>query len=70
MRKQDIIPPKKAMSGYMLFANDSRDLVAKENPTLKMVQLSSKIAEKWANASADEKAKYEQVLCTIRRLHA
>jgi hypothetical protein len=61
---QSILPPKKPLSGYMIFANEIRASVAAEHPELKMVNISTIIGERWAKATAEDKAKFESVSLT------
>jgi hypothetical protein len=51
------------MSGYMIFANDVRPTVTKENPDKKMTELSGIIGEKWKNLDQAGKDKYLNVSC-------
>jgi len=50
---------KRPASAYMLFANDNRAKVVKENPGLKVTEVASKLGVLWKNLSEGEKKKYE-----------
>ena len=49
------------MSGYMIFANEVRPIVTKENPDKKMTELSGIIGDKWKNLDQAGKNKYLNV---------
>jgi len=58
--------PKKPKTAYLCFADQHREALAKENPGAGVSVLSKKIAEKWKNASAAEKANFEKIAETDR----
>lgn len=58
---QDIVAPKKAKSGYLLFADEVRPKVTMENPDKKMTELSAIIGDKWKNLPEADKLKFTQV---------
>lgn len=58
--KKDQHAPKKPLSSYMLFCQDIRAEVTQKNPTLKMSELSKKLAERWASAKEEVKAEFQK----------
>ncbi|XP_062602643.1 uncharacterized protein LOC134264357 [Saccostrea cucullata] len=48
------------LSAFMLFANDVRPRLEMENPSIKAVDLSSKLAESWHDLPEDEKLIYHR----------
>jgi len=52
--------PKRAISGYIRFANDNRDTLRSQNPSLKMKDILKLIGEKWKNTSKEVKEKYQK----------
>ena len=58
---------KKPASAYILFSNDIRASVVKENPTLKGKDVVKVIAEKWKTLGAVEKKKYEDLHSTAKK---
>ncbi|XP_029846325.3 transcription factor A, mitochondrial isoform X2 [Ixodes scapularis] len=51
--------PKRPPSGYILFLNDTRKAVMKQNPALKPTEVVKTLAEKWNMADEITKKKYE-----------
>lgn len=58
--KKDENAPKKPLSSYMLFCQDIREEVTKKNPTLKMHELSKKLAERWSKAKDEVKEEFQK----------
>ncbi len=58
-KKKDPNAPKRALSAYMFFANENRDIVRAENPGITFGQVGRILGEKWKALSEDEKAPYE-----------
>ncbi|AAS51610.1 ADL310Wp [Eremothecium gossypii ATCC 10895] len=58
-KKKDPNAPKRAMSAYMFFANENRDIVRAENPGISFGQVGRVLGEKWKALSDDEKQPYE-----------
>lgn len=50
--KKDPNAPKRALSSYMLFANDVRKEITTAEPTLSMVDVSKRIGERWKRLDA------------------
>ena len=46
-KKKDPNAPKKPMSGYMIWLNESRESIKKEYPGISITELSKKAGEKW-----------------------
>ncbi|KAL6939669.1 Non-histone chromosomal protein 6 [Hanseniaspora osmophila] len=58
-KKKDPNAPKRALSAYMFFANENRDIVRAENPGISFGQVGKMLGEKWKQLSEDEKAPYD-----------
>lgn len=58
-RKKDPNAPKRALSAYMFFANENRDIVRAENPGITFGQVGRILGEKWKALSDEEKQPYE-----------
>lgn len=58
--KKDEHAPKKPLSSYMLFCQDIRAEVTKKHPTLKMSELSKKLAERWSSAKDEVKEEFQK----------
>lgn len=58
-KKKDPDAPKRALSAYMFFANENRDIVRAENPGITFGQVGKLLGEKWKALTADEKVPYE-----------
>ena len=52
---------QKNLSGYIIFCKDVRETVKAENPELNNKQIMSEMGNRWKNADADTKKKYEQL---------
>lgn len=52
--------PKAALSAYIMFGNDQRAKILKENPSLKITEVSKKIGDLWKNASQTTKEQYSK----------
>jgi hypothetical protein len=50
---------KKPLAGYFLFAKEKRNEILKENPNMKVTEVTSKIGQMWRNLSEEEKNKYQ-----------
>lgn len=58
-RKKDPNAPKRALSAYMFFANENRDIVRAENPDVTFGQVGRILGERWKALSSEEKTPYE-----------
>ncbi|XWS44275.1 hypothetical protein CRYUN_Cryun15aG0030800 [Craigia yunnanensis] len=58
-KKKDPNAPKRAMSGYMFFAQMERENIKKSNPGVSFTESSRIVGEKWKKLSAEEKEPYE-----------
>lgn len=58
-RKKDPNAPKRALSAYMFFANENRDIIKAENPDVSFGQVGKLLGEKWKALSPEEKEPYE-----------
>lgn len=59
-RKKDPNAPKRALSSYMFFANENRDIVRSENPNVTFGQIGKLLGEKWKSLSDEEKKPYDE----------
>ncbi|CAR23688.1 HMG box domain-containing protein [Lachancea thermotolerans] len=58
-RKKDPNAPKRALSAYMFFANENRDIVRAENPGVTFGQVGRLLGDKWKALTDEEKQPYE-----------
>lgn len=58
--KKDPNAPKKALSAFMIFSTDKRAQVLADNPGIAFTDVAKKIGELWKQATADDKAPYEE----------
>ena len=58
-RKKDPNAPKRALSAYMFFANENRDIIKSENPDVSFGQVGKLLGEKWKALSPEEREPYE-----------
>lgn len=58
-KKKDPNAPKRALSAYMFFANENRDIVRAENPGITFGQVGRILGEKWKALTEEEKVPYE-----------
>mmetsp|Transcript_44976 Transcript_44976/g.141584 ORF Transcript_44976/g.141584 Transcript_44976/m.141584 type:complete len:278 (-) Transcript_44976:164-997(-) len=63
---KDIQAPKRALSAYMLYANEVRADIVKKNPEMKMTEISKVIGDKWKVLSADGKKKFENEAAKLK----
>jgi len=60
-KKKDPLRPKRAMSSFMMFANERRPELKKANPNLKITEMGSELGKIWKTFSPEEKKKYEEL---------
>ncbi|EDO14988.1 hypothetical protein Kpol_376p1 [Vanderwaltozyma polyspora DSM 70294] len=58
-RKKDPNAPKRALSAYMFFANETRDIVRAENPDVSFGQVGRILGEKWKALTPEDKVPFE-----------
>eukprot|EP01059_Diplonema_ambulator_P016670 TRINITY_DN2838_c0_g2_i1.p1 TRINITY_DN2838_c0_g2~~TRINITY_DN2838_c0_g2_i1.p1 ORF type:complete len:218 (+),score=129.05 TRINITY_DN2838_c0_g2_i1:62-655(+) len=58
--KKDPNAPKKPLSGYMLFCQDEREKVKKENSDLKAKEILTELGKRWGELGDDEKEEYNE----------
>ena len=51
--------PKRALSAYMYFANENRDIVRSENPEISFGQMGKLLGERWKSLNEEDKLPYE-----------
>ncbi|KAJ3323186.1 FACT complex subunit [Blyttiomyces sp. JEL0837] len=59
--EKDPNAPKKALSAYIYFGNDAREQIKRENPGISMTEMMKKVGSMWAETSAEDKKKYEDM---------
>lgn len=59
-KKKDKNAPKKPMSGYMMWFNDQREKIKKDNPGIAFTDIAKKGGELWKLVSSKEKAEIEE----------
>merc|ERR1712162_67404 len=52
--------PKRAMVAFMYFSIDQRPVMQRQNPTLKIADISKMLGAQWRSMSAAQKARYEK----------
>lgn len=50
--------PKKPSSGFIFFSMENAERIMKENPEIKMVDISKMNGEKWKSMSEEQKLSY------------
>ncbi|CCK72326.1 high-mobility group nucleosome-binding protein KNAG_0J02470 [Huiozyma naganishii CBS 8797] len=58
-RKKDPNAPKRALSAYMFFANENRDIVRSENPDVTFGQIGRLLGERWKALDGEGREPYE-----------
>ncbi|KAJ9563293.1 hypothetical protein OSB04_008453 [Centaurea solstitialis] len=58
-KKKDPNAPKRAMSGFMFFAQSERENVKKDNPAIAFKDMGRVLGERWNKLTAEEKEPYE-----------
>jgi hypothetical protein len=61
MTTQAIQPPKRYLNGYMIFNNEKRSQLQRENPTKKLTEISTLISRLWKTLTPEEHAKYKAI---------
>merc|ERR1719228_2150624 len=64
--KKDPNAPKRSMSAYMLFVNETRPQYVKENPDLAVTDVLSGLGKMWADVSSSDKAAYEKKAAKLK----
>jgi HMG (high mobility group) box len=59
--KKDPNAPKKPLTSFMLFSNEVRSRIQKENPSMSFGELGKKVGELFRGLSGSEKQKYEDM---------
>jgi hypothetical protein len=59
--KADPRMPKKPMTSYLFFANEQRDNVRKENPSMKLAEIGKILSKMWKELSEEDKQKYNRL---------
>lgn len=55
---RDQLKPKHPSSSYMIFANEIREKLRKQNPNLSIIEIGKLIGEKWRQLADNKKEKY------------
>merc|ERR1719348_1375747 len=64
--KKDPNAPKRSMSAYMLFVNETRPQYVKDNPDLAVTEVLSGLGKMWADVSSSDKADYEKKAAKLK----
>ncbi|TFK22190.1 HMG-box [Coprinopsis marcescibilis] len=67
VKPKDPNAPKRPASSYILFQNDVRNDLRKENPTLTNPELLALISDKWKNMTEEEKDRYNQTMLKMKQ---
>lgn len=59
-KKKNKDGPKRAMSAYFFFINEERENIKRDNPGIKVTEVSKIAGERWREINANDKAKYEE----------
>lgn len=65
-RVRDPEMPKRPATSYMLYCNENREKVKKDNPEMKLKDIISHIGEMWKGLSDKKKKKYEDEATKLR----
>ncbi|MBN3302791.1 TFAM factor, partial [Amia calva] len=60
------IPPKRPMTGYLRFVKQQQPIVIKQNPDVKIVDITRKIAQAWRMLSPEEKRPFQEAALAAR----
>ncbi|KAH6915481.1 high mobility group box domain-containing protein [Coprinopsis sp. MPI-PUGE-AT-0042] len=69
-KPKDPNAPKRPASSYILFQNDIRTELKKQNPNLSNPQLLSLISDKWKNMTDEEKETYNQEMLRLKQQYS
>ncbi|KAI4745339.1 hypothetical protein E4T44_15108, partial [Aureobasidium sp. EXF-8845] len=58
-KKKDPNAPKRGLSAYMFFANETREKVREDNPGIKFGDVGKILGEKWKALNEKQKAPFE-----------
>ena len=64
---QGIKAPKRALSAYMIYSNQIRPELMKQNPEMKITEISGHIAEKWKSLGDTDRAKLQAQADSLRK---
>ena len=57
-KPKDPLAPKKPLTSFILFGNDNRNKIKKDNPELKSTEISKELGKRWRELSYKKKHKY------------
>ena len=60
-KKKDPNAPKRALSAYFFFCNDIRQETRDENPSKKITEIATLLAEKWRALPDKKRVKYQKM---------
>ena len=64
---QGIKAPKRALTAYMIYSNQIRPELMKQNPEMKITEISGHIAEKWKSLGDTDRAKLQAQADSLRK---
>merc|ERR1711861_51807 len=59
-KAKDPTKPKRAMVAFMYFSIEQRPVMQRQNPTLKIAEVSKMLGAQWRSMSASQKAPYDK----------
>merc|ERR550519_257383 len=68
--KKDPNAPKRSLSAYMIFVNDTRPQYVKDNPDLAVTEVLSGLGKMWADVSSSDKAGYEKRAAKLKEKYS
>ena len=63
-------PPKRAMTSYIIFCNEVRGEVSRENPDMAMGDIGKELGKRWHALTESEKTKYQNLADEDKRRFA
>lgn len=58
---ESLLPPKKPVNAFVLFANDTRPMIKNQYPEIDQIETTKKIAEMWKGLSQEKKLHYQNL---------
>ncbi len=60
-KQRDPNKPKRALTGFMFYSKERRQMVMQENPDMKFVDIGKKLGDEWKAMSKEAKQPYEDL---------
>merc|ERR1719474_2113992 len=68
--KKDPNAPKRSLSAYMIFVNDTRPQYVKDNPDLAVTEVLSGLGKLWADVSSSDKDAYAKKAAKLKEKYS